>query len=51
MLFTAEHEEPRRTLQKFIATEINRMSTNGRRPGGFPRTSCSRSSASSVFSG
>ena len=23
MLFTAEHEEPRRTLQKFIATEIN----------------------------
>jgi citronellyl-CoA dehydrogenase len=23
MLFTAEHDEPRRTLQKFIATEIN----------------------------
>ena len=23
MLFTAEHEEPRRTLQKFIASEIN----------------------------
>ena len=23
MLFTAEHEEPRRTLQKFIAAEIN----------------------------
>jgi citronellyl-CoA dehydrogenase len=23
MLFTAEHEEPRRTLQRFIATEIN----------------------------
>ena len=23
MLFTAEHEEPRRSLQKFIASEIN----------------------------
>src|ERR1700724_1944377 len=23
MLFTAEHEEPRRTLQRFIASEIN----------------------------
>ena len=23
MLFTAEHEEPRRSLQKFIAAEIN----------------------------
>ena len=23
MLFTAEHDEPRRTLQKFIAAEIN----------------------------
>ena len=23
MLFTADHDEPRRTLQKFIASEIN----------------------------
>jgi citronellyl-CoA dehydrogenase len=31
MLFTADHEEPRRALQKFIAAEINPSSTNGRR--------------------
>jgi len=25
MLFTADHEEPRRILQKFIAAEINNV--------------------------
>jgi hypothetical protein len=37
MLFTADHEEVRRALQKFIAAEIN-------------RTICSRNSANSAFS-
>ena len=51
MLFTAEHDEPRRTLQKFIAPRSTRMSTNGRRRANFRRMSCSRSSAISAFSG
>jgi hypothetical protein len=33
MLFTADHEEPRRALQKFIAVEINRFVMPGLVPG------------------
>ena len=36
MLFTAEHEEPRRTLQKFIAAEINPHVDDWEAAGEFP---------------
>ena len=36
MLFTAEHEEPRRTLQKFIANEINPHVDEWEAAGHFP---------------
>jgi citronellyl-CoA dehydrogenase len=36
MLFTAEHEEPRRTLQKFLATEINPHIDEWEAAGQFP---------------
>ena len=36
MLFTAEHEEPRRTLQKFIAAEINPHVDEWEAAGQFP---------------
>ena len=36
MLFTAEHEEPRRTLQKFIAAEINPHVDEWEAAGEFP---------------
>ncbi len=36
MLFTAEHEEPRRTLQKFIASEINPHVDDWEAKGQFP---------------
>ena len=36
MLFTAEHEEPRRTLQKFIASEINPHVDEWEAAGQFP---------------
>src|ERR1700684_3012268 len=36
MLFTAEHEEPRRTLQKFIAAEINPHVDGWEAVGEFP---------------
>jgi hypothetical protein len=48
MLFTADHDEPRRILQKFIAAEINPLSMNGRRPTFSRRMNCSRSSAISA---
>jgi len=35
MLFTSDHEEARRILQKFIAVKINPSSMNGRRRRGF----------------
>src|SRR6476646_1299322 len=44
MLFTADHEEVCRELQKFIAIEITRLSMNGRRRISSLHTSCSRSS-------
>src|ERR1700683_823141 len=36
MLFTAEHDEPRRTLQKFIASELNPHVGEGAGAGEFP---------------
>src|SRR5258707_13860078 len=36
MLFTAEHEEPRRSLQKFIAAEINPHVDEWEAAGEFP---------------
>ena len=36
MLFTAEHEEPRRSLQKFIASEINPHVDEWEAAGRFP---------------
>ena len=36
MLFTAEHEEPRRSLQKFIAAEINPHVEKWEDAGEFP---------------
>ena len=36
MLFTAEHEEPRRTLQRFIAAEINPRVDEWEAAGEFP---------------
>ena len=36
MLFTAEHEEVRRSLQKFIASEINPFVDEWEAAGGFP---------------
>src|SRR6516162_8714702 len=36
MLFTSEHEEPRRTLQKFIASEINPHVDEWEAAGRFP---------------
>src|SRR6478735_12654370 len=36
MLFTAEHEQPRRTLQKFIAAEINPHVDEWEAAGQFP---------------
>src|SRR6516162_246891 len=36
MLFTAEHEEPRRSLQKFIAAEINPHVDEWEAAGAFP---------------
>jgi hypothetical protein len=50
MLFTAEHEEPRRSLQKFIAAEINPHVDSGRRLVSFRRTRCSRSSETAASS-
>jgi citronellyl-CoA dehydrogenase len=51
MLFTAEQDEPRRILQKFIAAEINPHVDEWEAAGIFPAQSCSRSSAASAFSG
>src|ERR1700728_4962097 len=36
MLFTADHDEPRRTLQKFIASEINPHVAEWEAAGEFP---------------
>ncbi len=36
MLFTADHEEPRRTLQRFIAAEINPHVDEWEAAGAFP---------------
>src|ERR1700728_2943672 len=36
MLFTADHDEPRRTLQKFIASEINPHVDEWEAAGAFP---------------
>jgi len=45
MLFTADHNEPRRTLQKFVAAEINRFLGEWEKAEQVRCTRCSRSSA------
>ena len=50
MLFTPEHEEARRTLQRFIANEINPYVDEWEEAEAFPPTNCSRSSAVSASS-
>ena len=51
MLFTAEHEDARHTCKNSSPTEINPHVDEWEKADSFPRTSCSRSSAASAFSG
>ena len=51
MLFTNDHEEPRRILQKFIAKEINPFVDEWEKADIFPAHEVFKSSAPSAFSG
>jgi citronellyl-CoA dehydrogenase len=51
MQFTQEHEELKRTVERFVANEINPYVDEWEEAGIFPPTRCSRSWATSACSG